>query len=71
MTLTLTSFSFFWTKDLKSKDPRSLSLMVYQLEMHITYIIYKRGDNSHMESPDSFGQNKTDHPEDITSNLEK
>ena len=45
--------------------------MVYQLEMHITDIIYKRGDNSHMESPDSFGQNETEHPEDITSNLEK
>ena len=41
--LTLTLFSIFWTKDLKSKDPRSLSLMVYQLEMHILISNIKGG----------------------------
>ena len=48
MTLTFDlSFSFFWTKDLKTKDPRPLTLMVFQLKMHITYIKYKRGNNSY------------------------
>ena len=73
MTLTfdLDLIFIFWTKDLKSEDPRSLSLMVYQLEMHITYIIYIRGNNSHMESLESFGPNELPNPEDVTSNLVK
>ena len=69
--LTLTLFSFFWTKELKSKDPRPISLMVYQLETHITYIKCIRGNNSHMESPDSFGSNEYPNPEEVTSNLVK
>ena len=59
-------FLFFWTKDLKSKEPRSLSLMVYQLQLHFTYFKYRRGNNSHMEFPDRFGQNYFQDPEDIT-----
>ena len=69
--LTLTLFSFFWTKDLKSKDPRPISLMVYQLETHITYIKCIRGNNSHMERSYHFGQNRTNHAKDITSNFVK
>ena len=58
-------FIFFFTKDLKSKDPRSLSLMVYKIEMHITYIKCIRGNNSHMERSYRFGQNRTKYEKDM------
>ena len=73
MTLTfdLDLIFIFWTKDLKSKDPWSLALMVYKIEMHITYIKCIRGNNSHMERSYHFGQNRTNHAKDITSNFVK
>ena len=45
--------------------------MVYQLETHITYIKCIRGNNSHMESPDSFGSKEYPNPEDVMSKLVK
>ena len=61
----------FLDQGLKSKDLRSLSLMVYKIEIHITYIRCIKGNNSHMERSYRFGQNRTNHEKDITSNFVK
>ena len=69
--LTMTLFSIFWAKDLKLKDSRSLSLMVYKIIIHITYIKCIRGNNSHMERSYRFYQDGTNHAKDVKSNFIK
>lgn len=56
MNLTVDVCFFSRTNALNSKDPLSLSLLVYKLQMHIAKFKCKRGNNSHMDSLEIFCQ---------------